>query len=65
MPSDATPPTTLQTDLRRLGFTRTADDLNDLVATATRKRWSTTVLLEHIVAAELVQQTRHPDVACR
>ena len=48
MPSDETPPTTLQTDLRRLGFNRTADDLNDLVATATRKRWSTTVMLEHI-----------------
>ena len=53
MPSDETPPTTLETDLRRLGFNRTADDLNDLVATATRKRWSTTVMLERIVAAEL------------
>jgi len=58
MPSDETPPTTLQTDLRRLGFNRTADDLNDLVATATRKRWSTTVMLEHIVAAELQDRQR-------
>ncbi|MCY4391859.1 MAG: IS21-like element helper ATPase IstB [Chloroflexi bacterium] len=58
MPSDEPPPTTLQTELRRLGFNRTADDLNDLVATATRKRWSTTVLLEHIVAAELEDRQR-------
>ena len=58
MPSDKTPPTTLATDLRRLGFHRTADDLNDLVATATRKRWSTTVLLEHLVAAELEDRQR-------
>ena len=58
MPSDETPPTTLETDLRRLGFNRTADDLNDLVALATRKRWSTTVLLEHIVAAELEDRQR-------
>ena len=53
MPSDEAPPTTLETDLRRLGLNRTADDLNDLIAEATRKRWSATVLLEHIVAAEL------------
>ena len=58
MPSDETPPTTLETDLRRLGFNRTADDLNDLVATATRKRWSTTVMLERIVAAELEDRQR-------
>ena len=58
MPSDETPPTTLETNLRRLGFNRTADDLNDLVALATRKRWSTTVLLEHIVAAELEDRQR-------
>ena len=58
MPSDETLPTTLQTDLRRLGCNRTAEDLNDLVATATRKRWSTTVMLEHIVAAELEDRQR-------
>ena len=58
MPSDETPTTPLQTDLRRLGFNRTADDLNDLVASATRKRWSTTVMLEHIVAAELQDRQR-------
>ena len=58
MPSDETPPTTLETDLRRLGFNRTADDLNDLVALATRKRWSTTVMLERIVGAELEDRQR-------
>ena len=58
MPSDETPPTTLETDLRRFGFNRTADDLNDLVALATRKRWSSTVLLEHLVAAELEDRQR-------
>ena len=46
-------PTTLATDIRRLGLNRTADDLNDIIATATRKRWGTTALLEHIAAAEL------------
>ena len=30
---------------------RTADELNDRIAEATRKRWSATVLLKHIVAA--------------
>ena len=53
MPSANTTPTTLATDLRRLGLNRTADDLNDRIAAATRKRWSPTVLLEHLVAAEL------------
>ncbi len=52
MPSDDTT-TTLQTDLRRLALNRTADQLNDLIAQATRKRWSATVLLERIVADEL------------
>ena len=59
MPSaDTTTTTTLATDLRRLGFNRTADDLNDLVAQAARKRSSATVLLEHIVAAELEDKHR-------
>ena len=59
MPSDDTTTTTkLQTDLRRLGLTYTADQLNDLIALATRKRWSHTVLLEHIVAAELEEKQR-------
>ena len=58
MPSDNTPPTTLATDLRRLGLLRTADDLNDRIAEATRKRWSPTVLLEHLVADELEDRQR-------
>ena len=58
MPSDRTPRTTLATDLRRLGLNRTADELNDRIAEATRKRWSATVLLEHIVAAELEDKQR-------
>ena len=58
MPSDNTTPTTLATDLRRLGLNRTAEDLNDIIATATRKRWATTALLEHIVAAELEDRQR-------
>ena len=58
MTSDNTTPTTLATDLRRLGLNRTAEDLNDIIATATRKRWSTTALLEHIAAAELEERQR-------
>ena len=59
MPSaDTTTTTTLATNLRRLGFNCTADDLNDLIAQAARKRSSATVLLEHIVAAELEDKQR-------
>ena len=59
MPSaDTTTTTTLAINLRRLGFNRTADDLNDLIAQAARKRSSATVLLEHIVAAELEDKQR-------
>ena len=58
MPSADTTTTTLQTDLRRLGFNHTADQLNDLIAGATRKRWSATVLLERIVADELDDKHR-------
>ena len=58
MPSDNTTPTTLPTELRRLGLNRTAEDLDDLIALATRKRWSAAVLLEHLVAAELEDRQR-------
>ena len=58
MPSDNKTPTTLPTELRRLGLNRTAEDLDDLIAQATRKRWSATVLLENLVAAELEDQQR-------
>ena len=58
MPSDNTTPMTLPTDLRSLGLNRTAEDLNDIIATAARKRWSATVLLEHVAAAELEDRQR-------
>ena len=57
MPSDRELLTTLANDLRRLGLNRTADELNDIIAQAARKRWSATVLLEHIVAAELEENS--------
>jgi DNA replication protein DnaC len=60
MPSVApTPTTTTLTDnLRRLGLTHTADDLNDLVARATQKRWSPIVLLETLAQAEVDARVR-------
>ena len=58
MSSRAASTTTLPNNLRRLGFPRTADDLNDLIARATRQRWSPTVFLAHVVAAELEDRQR-------
>lgn len=58
MPSPSAPTTTLTSNLRRLGLPRTAEDLNDLIARATRQRWSPTVLLEHVVGAELEDRQR-------
>ncbi len=58
MPSAETTMTTLATDLQRLGLNHTADQLNDLIAEATRKRWSATVLLERVVADELEDKHR-------
>src|SRR5579864_7768645 len=51
-------PTTLSDQLRQLGLLHTADELNDLVARATQKRWSPTVLLEQLVKAELDARIR-------
>jgi DNA replication protein DnaC len=60
MPSVGPTPTTILTDnLRRVGLAHTADDLNDLVARATQKRWSPVVPLETLAQAEL------EDRACR
>jgi DNA replication protein DnaC len=56
---DPTRPTTLLTQLQRLGLTYTAENLNDLIARATRSRWSPTVLLETLVQAELDARARH------
>lgn len=58
MTSDAAAPTTLETDLRRLGLHRTADGLDDRIAEAARKRWSPVVLLERLVADELEDKQR-------
>jgi len=44
-------PTTLSDHLRQLGLVHTATELNDLVASATQKRWSPVVLLEHLAKA--------------
>ena len=52
-------PTTLSDQLRQLGLSHTAADLNDFVARATQKRWSPVVLLEHLVQAELAARLRH------
>lgn len=38
--------------LRAIGLTHTAAELDDLVALATKRRWSPTQLLEHVVEAE-------------
>jgi DNA replication protein DnaC len=53
MPSPDPIPTTLSDQLRQLGLVHTADELNDLIAGATQKRWSPTVLLERLAQAEL------------
>jgi DNA replication protein DnaC len=53
MPSLDPIPTTLSDQLRQLGLVHTADALNDLIAGATQKRWSPTVLLERLAQAEL------------
>ena len=58
MPSPDATTSTLASDLRRLGLPSTADDLNDVIARATRQRWSPTVLLEHVVTAELEDRSR-------
>ncbi len=50
--------TTLTDKLRRLGLVGTAETLNDLVARATRARWSPTQLLEHVAQAELDDRAR-------
>lgn len=48
-----TPSPTLSTQLRRLGLTRTATDLNDLLARAAKARWTPVTLLEALATTEL------------
>ena len=55
---DPTPTTTLLANVRRLGLTHTAESLDDLIARATRSRWSPTVLLDTLVQAELEARAR-------
>jgi DNA replication protein DnaC len=42
----------LAEDLKAIGLSHTAAELEDLVALATKRRWNATQLLEHIVEAE-------------
>lgn len=58
MPSADPTLTTLTDKLRRLGLVATADTLDDLLARATRARWSPTQLFEHVVQAELDDRAR-------
>jgi DNA replication protein DnaC len=44
--------------LKTLGLPHTAAHLDDLVALATKRRWSPTQLLEHLAEAELQDRTR-------
>lgn len=58
MPSAPTVPATLSSQLRRLGLTRSADDLNDLLARAAKARWTPVALLEALATAELEDRAR-------
>jgi DNA replication protein DnaC len=60
-PTPTSPPSvtaTLSSQLRRLGLTRGADDLNDLLARAAKDRWTPITLLEHLATAELDDRAR-------
>ena len=50
---------TLSSQLRRLGLTRVADDLNDVLARAAKDRWTAITLLEYLATAELEDRARH------
>jgi DNA replication protein DnaC len=58
MPSAPTAPATLNSHLRRLGLTRLATDLNDLLARAAKERWTPLALLEAAVTSELEDRAR-------
>lgn len=51
-------PTTLASNLKRLGLHRIAADLDDLIARATRTRWSPVQILEAVVTAEVEDRAR-------
>ena len=54
MPSVAPIPPTLTNNLRRIGLLRPADDLNDVIARATKGRWGPVALLEAL--ARIIHQ---------
>ena len=58
MPSPPTVPPTLSSQLRRLGLTRVAEDLNDLLARAAKDRWTSVALLEALTLLELEDRAR-------
>jgi DNA replication protein DnaC len=49
---------TLAEQLRQIGMRHLASNLDDLIALATKKRWSATQLLEHVAALELDDRAR-------
>ena len=49
--------------LKTLGLHHTAAHLDDLVALATKRRFSPTQLLEHLAEAELQERTRRSGAA--
>ena len=51
-------PRPLNDTLNALGLHHTATHLGDLVALATKRRWSPVQLLEHLVAEEQQERTR-------
>jgi DNA replication protein DnaC len=51
--------TPLTDQLAGLGLRYTAAHLDDVVALATKRRWSTTQLLEHLAESEQQERTRH------
>jgi DNA replication protein DnaC len=50
--------TTLADALRAIGLAHTAAELDDVVALATKRRWSATQILEHIAEAEQRERAR-------
>jgi DNA replication protein DnaC len=48
----------LQSRLRALGLSATADEFDDLIATATKKRWGVQQLIEHVVTIEEKERSR-------
>ena len=58
MPSAPIAPATLSSQLRRLGLTRSAQDLNDLLARAATARWTPIALLDALATAELEDRAR-------